>query len=263
VDAAGGLDHTVEAAKSPTGPVPGTNDQHLMAVLTTALSSDPTARPTAAAFRDQLASLAVRETSDWGPVTTADKQPAPDQTAFDSTPRRQGKSRVAVLAIAAVLVTVIGSATVWLIKDPVSSGLPAATSQSAATPGGLPSSASPSGASEPTAPTPIATPDGGGDHTAASPAAEATIQLENSAVSAKPFEAVRISGTYHGGSDRFLRVQRREKGRWLSFPIPTRTDQSGKFMTYVELGQPGRYRLRVLDPNAGVESKPFVLVIKG
>jgi hypothetical protein len=60
-----------------------------------------------------------------------------------------------------------------------------------------------------------------------------------------------------------LRVQRWEGGRWLAFPLPTRTDQSGQFTTYVEFGQPGRYRLRVLEPNSGVTSKPFVLVIKG
>jgi hypothetical protein len=30
-----------------------------------------------------------------------------------------------------------------------------------------------------------------------------------------------------------------------------------------EFGQPGRYRLRVLDPDSGVTSKPFVVVIKG
>jgi hypothetical protein len=46
-------------------------------------------------------------------------------------------------------------------------------------------------------------------------------------------------------------------------PVPTKTDESGEFTTYVEFGQPGRYRLRVLDPNSGVKSKTIVLVIKG
>jgi hypothetical protein len=31
----------------------------------------------------------------------------------------------------------------------------------------------------------------------------------------------------------------------------------------VELGQPGRYRLRVVDPESGVTSETFVLVIAG
>ena len=121
------------------------------------------------------------------------------------------------------------------------------TSTQSATPGGLSSSASPSPAADPR-----------------SGSAEGeTIQLEDLADSARPFQPVRIQGTYHGGADTFLRVQRWEGGKWLDFPIPTKTDQSGQFTAYVEFGQPGRYRLRVLDPDSGVTSKTFVLVIKG
>jgi hypothetical protein len=92
---------------------------------------------------------------------------------------------------------------------------------------------------------------------------ESTIQLEDLPKSARPFQPVRIQGTYHGGADTFLRVQRWEGGKWLAFPVPTKTDQSGRFTTYVEFGQPGRYRLRVLHLGPGVTSKTFVLVIKG
>jgi hypothetical protein len=92
---------------------------------------------------------------------------------------------------------------------------------------------------------------------------ESTIQLEDLADSARPFQTVRVQGTYRGGADTFLRVQRWEGGKWLAFPVPTKTDQSGKFTAYIELGQPGRYRLRVVHPGSGVASKPFVLVIKG
>jgi hypothetical protein len=91
---------------------------------------------------------------------------------------------------------------------------------------------------------------------------EPTIQLEDLADSAGPFQTVRIEGTYRGGPDTFLQVQRWERGKWLSFPLPTKTDESGQFTAYVEFGQPGRYRLRVLDPDSGVASKPFVLVIE-
>jgi len=92
---------------------------------------------------------------------------------------------------------------------------------------------------------------------------EMTIQLEGVADSAEPFQAVRIQGTYHGGADRFLHVQRWEGGKWLAFPIPTKTDQSGYFATYVEFGKPGRYSLRVWEPDSNMTSKPFLLVIKG
>jgi hypothetical protein len=92
---------------------------------------------------------------------------------------------------------------------------------------------------------------------------ESTIQLEDLSDSASPFEAVRIQGTYHGGADTFLRVQRWEGGKWLDFPLPTKTDQSGRFTTQAEFGQPGSYRLRVLDPDSDVTSETFVVVIKG
>jgi hypothetical protein len=51
-------------------------------------------------------------------------------------------------------------------------------------------------------------------------------------------------------------------GKIVAFPLPTKTNLSGHFTTYVEFGQAGRYPLRVLDPNSGVKSKTIVLVIK-
>ena len=81
--------------------------------------------------------------------------------------------------------------------------------------------------------------------------------------SARPFQSVRIQGRYRGGADTFLRVQRWEASKWRALPVRTKTDRSGKFTTYVEFEQPGRYRIRVIDPNSGVTSRPCVLVIKG
>jgi hypothetical protein len=92
---------------------------------------------------------------------------------------------------------------------------------------------------------------------------EPTIQLEDLADSARPFQTVRIEGTYRSGPDRFLQVQRWEGGEWLAFPYPAKTNKSGHFTAFVEPGQPGRYRIRLLDPDSGAMSKTFVLVIKG
>jgi hypothetical protein len=113
--------------------------------------------------------------------------------------------------------------------------------------GGVPSSASPSSAAVPKS----------------GPEEGQTIQVKKVVDSARPFQTVRIQGTYRGGANTTLRVQRWEAGRWVSFPIPTKTDQSGQFTTHVELDQPGSYRLRVFDPDSGVASRTFVLVIKG
>jgi hypothetical protein len=91
---------------------------------------------------------------------------------------------------------------------------------------------------------------------------ESTIQFEDLSDSARPSEAFRIQGTYHGGAGTFLRVQRWEGGEWLDFPLPTKTDEAGRFITQAEFAQPGRYRLRVLDPDSGVTSKTFVVVVE-
>ena len=87
------------------------------------------------------------------------------------------------------------------------------------------------------------------------------IQLEKPPVSAQPFQAVRIQGRYRDGANTFLQVQRWENGQWVAFPVPTKTDKDGRFTAHVELGEPGRYQLRLQDPASGVTSKPFVLVI--
>jgi hypothetical protein len=139
-----------------------------------------------------------------------------------------------------------------------SSASPAPTNvdTSSATPGRQSSNVDPSHASDRS--TTTATPGAGGSTVSDQEA----IQLDGSAFSAKPFQPVRIQGTYAGSADTFVRVQRLEEGRWLDFPLPAKTDQSGRFTVYVELGQPGRYWLRVLDPLSGKTSKPFVLVIK-
>jgi len=99
--------------------------------------------------------------------------------------------------------------------------------------------------------------------TATKPTSEPTIQFVDLPKSAKPFETVRIKGTYRGGAETFLRVERWEDGKWLAFPVPTKTDQSGKFTAYVEFSQPGRYQLRVVHLGSGMTSKTVVLVVRG
>jgi hypothetical protein len=161
-------------------------------------------------------------------------------------PGRNRRLRLTLLVLAVLVILNV----VWLgLLLSRASGERAAPSSSSpsATPGGVSSSSGPSSASDPRS----------------GSAEQRTIQLEDLADSAKPFQTVRIQGTYRGGGDTFLRVQRWEGGKWLDFPLPTKTNESGRFTAYVELGQPGRYPLHVLDPDSGVTSKILVLVIKG
>jgi hypothetical protein len=162
--------------------------------------------------------------------------------------RRNRRLRLTLLVLAVLVILNV----VWLgLLLSRASGERAVepTPTHSASPGGVSSSASRSPASDP--------------RSRSVEGERETIQVEDVAHSARPFQPVRIQGTYRGGADTLLRVQRWEAGEWLAFPVPAKTDQSGQFIAYVEFGQPGRYRLRVLDPNSGVTSKPFVLVIEG
>jgi len=162
-------------------------------------------------------------------------------------PSRNHRLRLTLLVLALLVILNV----IWLglsvSRAPGERAGQSSTSQSAAS-GGVSSSSGPSSASDPRS---------------GSPEEQRTIELKDSADSAKPFQTVPIQGTYRGGGDAFLRVQRWESGKWLDFPLPTKTDESGRFTAYVELGQPGRYALRVRDPDSGVTSKILVLVIKG
>ena len=161
-------------------------------------------------------------------------------------PDRNRRLRLTLLVLAVLVILNVVWLGLLLSRAPGERAVETTSTQSA-TPGGGSSSAGPSAAAEPRS---------------GSVEGE-TIQLEDLPDSARPFQTVRIQGTYRGGPDTFLRVQRWEGGKWLDFPVPTKTDQSGQFTAYVEFGQPGRYRLRVLDPDSGVTSKTFVLVIEG
>jgi hypothetical protein len=160
-------------------------------------------------------------------------------------PGRNRRPRLNALVAVLVIINVV-----WL-GFLVSRALGGRTVESTATqsgdPGGVSSSASPSAAAAPR-----------------SGSAEGqAIQVKSMVDSARTFQTVRIQGTYRGGANAVLRVQRWEAGKWVSSPVPTKTDQSGQFITYVELDQPGSYRLRMFDPDSGVASRTFVLVITG
>jgi hypothetical protein len=175
---------------------------------------------------------------------------------FSSSSALRGRNQRLQVKLAVVAVFIILDVVLLAVVLSKVSGeqAPESTSTHSATPGGPSSSAGP----PPTSDRRV-TP-GAGANTG-SGSAEA-IQLDVLAHSARPFQPVQIHGTYHGGPDTFLRVQRREGGKWLAFPLPTKTDHAGRFTTHVEFGQPGRYQLRVLDPDSGATSKPFVLVIR-
>ena len=113
-------------------------------------------------------------------------------------------------------------------------------------------------------PSPSTSTPGAGGHSGSSSAEPRRIQVYGDRVtSAKPFQTVRIRGTYHGGADTYLQAERREGATWVPFPLSAKTDRLGRFITHVEFGARGPHWVRMADPVAKVHSEPFVLVIKG
>ncbi len=178
-------------------------------------------------------------------MAATDLQPVLRPTASVEVSGSRRRRRGPFLALTAALIIIVAPVTAWLISEPASSGVSGITHT--ATTGPTPSSAKASRAPDPSSP-----------YTSA----PETIELKDSSGFAKPFQTVQIKGTYRGGADTFLRIQRWEEGRWVAFPVPAKTDQSGEFTAYAELGRPGRYQLRLLDPDSGVKSEPFALAIK-
>jgi hypothetical protein len=110
--------------------------------------------------------------------------------------------------------------------------------------------------SSPTSPAATAT----ATATAAS-ASEPRIDTSDLFYFGEPFETILIPGTYAGvdGPAR-LRLQMRRAAGWTWFPLPVVTQPSGEFRAYVELGA-GEYRLRLVDPETGVESQVLTILV--
>jgi hypothetical protein len=98
-------------------------------------------------------------------------------------------------------------------------------------------------------------------NTSSSSAAK-SIEIEDFTPTVKSFQAVQIRGIYHGGPNTFVYAQRLEEGKWLSFPLPTKTDGDGRFILYGALDRPGGYWFRVIDPNSGLASQQFAVIVR-
>ena len=183
----------------------------------------------------------VRNTGESRPPTIA--EPAVTRTVTPSSTPTSTPSSTATKPAA-------HSASKTPSSTPTKTGAGRATKTPNSTPTapGTPSPTTPLGL---TAVTPSAT-----GSTASAP----QIELTTRSYFARPFETVRISGTYDGPS-RMLRTEQRHGHRWSRFPLPARTDASGRFTAYVELGQRGRHELRVVDPAGNARSAVVTVVI--
>ena len=95
-----------------------------------------------------------------------------------------------------------------------------------------------------------------------SPAPASRIETSSLTYFGRPFETIHIPGRYRGvpGSTR-LRVQVKEPAGWTPYPLPTVTLPSGQFRAFIELGEAGKYRLRIVDPARHQASQVVTLLV--
>jgi hypothetical protein len=72
------------------------------------------------------------------------------------------------------------------------------------------------------------------------------ITLNASPDQAGTYERVSLTGTYRRGEGSTVQVQRQEGGAWVDFPTDAFVSD-GTFSTYIETGQTGPNRFRVID----------------
>jgi hypothetical protein len=197
---------------------------------------------------------------------------------------REETNRRALILVAAALAQVAimaGLVVAWITSSaeeiravgagPAPGRSPAATgSPNPEATGGSPSTSSDTAgtgatASPPTASGPTAGPSGPSSPSPTTPSPPrppaTALTLSASPNSAGAFERVTLTGQYPGAaSGTAVQVQRVEGGAWVEFPV-TATVEGGAYTTYVELGQPGANRLRVVDPDSGATSNPVTVTV--
>jgi hypothetical protein len=87
------------------------------------------------------------------------------------------------------------------------------------------------------------------------------ISLTASPSSASTYSRIYLRGSYRGGAGKTLLVQRFEGGGWSGFPV-TATVRGGRFETWVESGQKGPNKFRVLDRSTSRASNPVTVVLR-
>ena len=89
------------------------------------------------------------------------------------------------------------------------------------------------------------------------------ISLQAAQNSVGPMQNIDLTGVYPGGEGAILQVQRFEGGGWVDFPASPISVGDETFATYVQTGQPGPQRFRVVDTDTGKASNEVKVTITG
>lgn len=94
----------------------------------------------------------------------------------------------------------------------------------------------------------------------ASPSTKAGINLTAGTTAAGPMERIDLTGTYADGEGAVLQVQRFAAGAWQDFDV-TMVVSNGAFSTYVQTGQLGANRFRVIDTDSRKASNSVTVTV--
>ena len=86
------------------------------------------------------------------------------------------------------------------------------------------------------------------------------ISLSATQQSVSPMQQIDLTGTYQAGEGAVLQVQRFEGGAWTDFPV-TASVSGGTFGTYVQTGNVGPNRFRVIDTDSEAISNEVTVTV--
>ncbi|MDN4160803.1 hypothetical protein [Nocardioides abyssi] len=120
---------------------------------------------------------------------------------------------------------------------------------------------------EPSGPLITLAPDGSSSSGSSEPTDEETseapedeISLSSGQTSVSPMQQIDLTGVYTGGEGAILQVQRFADGQWVDFPV-TASVSNETFSTYIQTGQLGENRFRMVDTSTGLESNEVTVTI--
>jgi hypothetical protein len=143
-----------------------------------------------------------------------------------------------------VVFSVLGLVTIGVLLGLLVGGLGLAAVRTVDLGDDDPTSRSTSGSTEPTKQRTEPTPTEDRTNRKPSPGA-AVLQASPTAVSS--YEQIDLSGRFPDlGAGVTLQVQRKTGGRWADFPVTATTREDGSFATYVQTGQSGLNKFRMM-----------------
>lgn len=86
------------------------------------------------------------------------------------------------------------------------------------------------------------------------------ISLSAAQTAVGPMEPIDLTGDYPAGEGAILRVQQFENGSWGDFPV-TASVSGGRFSTFIQTGNTGLNRFRVIDTDTGEASNEIKVQI--